>query len=232
MEPGSKRTRRQLTAVPDLLERSRLRAAFVVPAAAARGHLRTKDPRSVGAEAKAIRDGLLPLLRAEALPFGGDSDALTRQLNEVCRTLAGSLLRWKGNERAFLDGVLEEGEVGYSTSVGFHPKDRGFFEGELIAVNIAPHMSGRSRCVRVCRNLAPGDHDSMQDTFLGLDIALRSYSPGPRHQEDARKDDRRKETHAISPGSHSSFRGCVRLLGAPKIFGKEAPQIGPRSGRQ
>ena len=102
----------QLTeAVPDLLDRSAFRVAFVVQVAGTREDLREKDPESVAVGDRAVRDELLPLLRAEARPFGGDADALAAHLNVVCRRIATSVLRWHPRERAFLDRLLDAGEI-------------------------------------------------------------------------------------------------------------------------
>jgi hypothetical protein len=84
-----------LERVPDLLRRPRLRMAFVVQAAGVRQDLRTKDPRSVGVTAKAVRDELLPLLRVETLPFDGDPVEMSDHLNVVCKNLAKRLLKWR-----------------------------------------------------------------------------------------------------------------------------------------
>jgi len=100
-----------LESVPDLLRRPRLRMAFVVQAAAVRQDLRTKDSRTVGVAAKAVRDELLPLLRVEALPFGGDPVEMSDHLNVVCKNLAERLLKWRRKERMFLDRILEAGEI-------------------------------------------------------------------------------------------------------------------------
>lgn len=100
-----------LEKVPHLLQGPRLRTAFVVHAAAVRQDLRTKDPSSVGVTARGVREELLPLLRVEARPFDGDLGALSEHLNEVCRNLATWLLRWRRRERAFLDRILDAGEI-------------------------------------------------------------------------------------------------------------------------
>lgn len=100
-----------LERVPDLLRRPRLRMAFTVQTAAVRQDLRTKDPRTVGVTAKAVRDELLPLLRVEARPFNGDPIEMSNHLNVVCENLVKRLLNWRRRERMFLDRVLEAGEV-------------------------------------------------------------------------------------------------------------------------
>jgi len=88
-----------------------LRTAFVVQAASVRHDLRTKDPRSVAVTAKGVREELFPLLRVEARPFDGDPDGLSDHLNVVCRNVAIWLLKWRRRERAFLDRILDPGEI-------------------------------------------------------------------------------------------------------------------------
>lgn len=100
-----------MEAVPDLLDRPALRMAFVVQAASVREDLRAKDPGTVGLAGRAVRDELLPLLRAEARPLGGDADVLGAHLNALCRGLATSLLKWHDREQAFLDRLLDAGEI-------------------------------------------------------------------------------------------------------------------------
>ncbi len=98
-------------AMPDLLGRAALRTAFVVQVAGTREDLRAKDPGTVRLPDRAVRDELLPLLRAEARPLGGDPDAIGTHLNAVCRNVATWLLKWQANEREFLDRLLGAGEI-------------------------------------------------------------------------------------------------------------------------
>ncbi len=100
-----------LEEAPDLSQRPRLRTAFVVQAASVRQDLRGKDPGTVRVTAKAVREELLPLLRVEARPFDGDPNEMSEHLNVVCTNLAKRLLRWRRGERAFLDRILEMGEI-------------------------------------------------------------------------------------------------------------------------
>lgn len=65
----------------------------------------------MGVQGREVRGELLPLLRAEAQPGHGDADALTRRLNAACRLAAHSLLTWRAHERAFLDRLLDVGEI-------------------------------------------------------------------------------------------------------------------------
>ncbi len=100
-----------LEIAPDLLARSGLRLAFAVQAGSSREDLRVSRPDTSPVSAKAVREELLPLLRAEARPLDGDPDRLAGQLTQVRRTVASTLLAWRKNEREFLDRIIEKGEL-------------------------------------------------------------------------------------------------------------------------
>lgn len=97
--------------VPDLSARPTLRMAFVVQAAMARADVRTKGPADVTLTSRQVRDELFPLLRPEAIPFQGDVEGLTGQLNETTGRVMANLLAWQPREHAFLDAILDRGEV-------------------------------------------------------------------------------------------------------------------------
>ncbi len=100
-----------LEIAPDLLTRPGLRLAFAVQAGSSREDLRASRSDTSPVSAKAVREELLPLLRAEARPLDGDPDRLAAQLTQVRQTVASTLLTWRKNEREFLDRLIEKGEV-------------------------------------------------------------------------------------------------------------------------
>jgi len=100
-----------LEIAPDLLARPGLRLAFAVQAGSSREDLRGKRPDTSPVSAKAIREELLPLFRAEARPMDGDPDRLAAQLLQVQQAVASTLFAWRKNEREFLDRLMENGEV-------------------------------------------------------------------------------------------------------------------------
>jgi hypothetical protein len=100
-----------LELVPDLLARPALRLAFVVQAGSVREDLRSPTHDRSPVTEKAVQDELLPLLRVEARPFGGNPDQLARTLTQVRQTVASTLLTWRNAERAFLDRLIDAGEV-------------------------------------------------------------------------------------------------------------------------
>ena len=100
-----------LQAQPDLLERPAFRFAFVVQAGGSRRDLRGMDPSQAQISLREIRDSLLPLLRVEGRPFGGDMAAVTEHVNALCVEAAAKLLTWSPREREFLDRLIDHGEI-------------------------------------------------------------------------------------------------------------------------
>ncbi|MBI2879769.1 MAG: nucleotidyl transferase AbiEii/AbiGii toxin family protein [Candidatus Rokubacteria bacterium] len=100
-----------LELAPDLPGRVDLRQAFVVQMAGSRHDARAVEPRRVGISLKEVREGLLPLLRIEGRPFGEDVEALATHVNAACRKAAETLLAWSPRERAFLDRLIDDGEI-------------------------------------------------------------------------------------------------------------------------
>lgn len=100
-----------LERVPDLLARPDLRLAFVVQIAGSRHDARRLDPQAVAVNLKDVRDTLLPLLRVESRPFGGDVEALAAHVNSASIRAAQSLLDVSRREREFLDRILDRGEI-------------------------------------------------------------------------------------------------------------------------
>ena len=96
---------------PISLARPALRLAFVVPAGSAREDLRSEARGRAPVTAKAVHEELLPLLRVEVRPFGGDPEELAQRLTEVRQTVASTLLTWREPERAFLDRLIDAGEA-------------------------------------------------------------------------------------------------------------------------
>lgn len=100
-----------LEVAPDLLARPALRLAFVIQAGSVREDLRSQTGDRIPVTAKAVQEVLLPLLRVEVRPFGGDPERLAKKLTEVRQIVASTLLTWRNHERAFLDRVIEGGEI-------------------------------------------------------------------------------------------------------------------------
>jgi hypothetical protein len=96
---------------PDLVKRPELRLAFVLQIGGSRHDPRRIDPRRAEVSPKEVRDRLLPLLRVEGRPFGGDVEALTAHVNAACLTAAETLLAWNPREREFLDRLIDRGEI-------------------------------------------------------------------------------------------------------------------------
>ena len=100
-----------LDLMPDLLTRPDVRLAFVIQIAGSRQDARRIEPQGVAVNLKDVRDTLLPLLRVESRPFGGDVEALAARVNSASVEAAQSLLDVSRREREFLDRLLDRGEI-------------------------------------------------------------------------------------------------------------------------
>ena len=95
----------------ELLLPERLRLAFVVYAGASRVDCRTMAAEQVDYEPGELKDSLLPVLRqATREAFEADPD-WPRQLVDECRTRLAAVLPFTGSELAFLDRLLDDGEI-------------------------------------------------------------------------------------------------------------------------
>lgn len=58
-----------------------------------------------------VHSELLPLLRVEGRPFGGDPARIADRLNEVCIAATERLLAWTDHEQEFIDRLCDRGEI-------------------------------------------------------------------------------------------------------------------------
>ena len=96
---------------PDLLERTDFRVAFTCSAAASREDARkfaTELPLLDGQE---VRNKLIPVLREAREPRPGDAVGLANHLAKELADVPQRLTRWTNEERAFLDSLLDHGEL-------------------------------------------------------------------------------------------------------------------------
>lgn len=94
-----------------MLEREKLRLAFVVYGAMNRKDWRTVSIDDVGFDPQELREMLLPVLRTDFLGTVGDFDAWAQSLVEECRSALAAVLPLSGNETEFLDRVMDRGEI-------------------------------------------------------------------------------------------------------------------------
>lgn len=94
-----------------MLEREKLRLAFVVYGAMNRKDWRTVSIGDVGFDPQELREMLLPVLRTDFLGAVGDFDAWAQSLVEECRSALDAVLPLNGNETEFLDRVMDRGEI-------------------------------------------------------------------------------------------------------------------------
>ena len=94
----------------DALDMSRLRTAFVVYGAMNRRDWRTAATDDVAFDPQELSSQLLPSLPASAVT-GMDADEYGRTLVGDCREALSALLPFNEAERAFLDRLLDHGEI-------------------------------------------------------------------------------------------------------------------------
>jgi len=96
---------------PGTLDREKLRVAFVVYGAANPVDWRTVAAAAVTVTVKDVQEKLLPMLRVDLVPERQHLTAWTAALVHECQSLLGAVLPLTENERAFLDGVNDRGEI-------------------------------------------------------------------------------------------------------------------------
>ena len=95
----------------DGIDRERLRVAFVVYGAMSRKDWRSVAAEDVGLEVAELAGQLVPTLHAEALRGAEDAAAFGRTLVAECRRGLSAVLPFTEAERAFLDLLLDRGQV-------------------------------------------------------------------------------------------------------------------------
>jgi len=95
----------------DMLDRDKMRLAFVVYGAMNRKDWRTVSIDDIGFEPQELRETLLPVLRTDFLSNVGDSDAWAQTLAKECRSALDVVLPLNSAEEEFLDRILDQGEI-------------------------------------------------------------------------------------------------------------------------
>ena len=101
-----------------LLDPELLRIAFVVYGAAARRDWRTVSIEDVEFEPRELAGQLLPALRRRPAAGVGEVAEYGRRLVDDCRNLLSAVLPLREREVAFLDLLLDRGEVDGSILTG------------------------------------------------------------------------------------------------------------------
>jgi predicted nucleotidyltransferase component of viral defense system len=96
---------------PGTLDRTRLRIGFIVYGGANPVDWRTVTASAVRLTTKDVEERLLPLLREDLVPDRRNIPAWTDALVRDCQGLLGIVLPLTENERAFLDGINDRGEI-------------------------------------------------------------------------------------------------------------------------
>lgn len=93
------------------VDRERLRTAFVLYGAMSRKDWRTVQESDADFDLRELRDQLIPLLRNGGKEVTKSPDAWAKTLLEECRERLKAILPLSAQEKKFLDGILDRGEV-------------------------------------------------------------------------------------------------------------------------
>jgi len=96
---------------PDLLRRPEFRVAFVCSIATSRSDCRTLRPPEPRIDAQSVGQELEPMLRRSEQGTAPNCDELVAWMTRTLGPVRDSLLTWSGDERRFLDRLLDEGEI-------------------------------------------------------------------------------------------------------------------------
>ncbi|MDE2793299.1 MAG: nucleotidyl transferase AbiEii/AbiGii toxin family protein [Gemmatimonadota bacterium] len=129
-----------------LLDPELLRIAFVVQGAAARRDWRTVSIEDVGFDPRELAGRLLPALRYRPAAGIGEAAEYGRRLVDDCRNLLSAVLPLREREVAFLDLLIERGEVDGSILTG----DAGLAN----RIRAQPLLRWKARNVRSHRGLS------------------------------------------------------------------------------
>jgi hypothetical protein len=93
------------------LDPQRLRMAFVVYGAMNRKDWRTVSAKDVGFEARELREQLVPMIRKDRPQVAKHIDRWAKTLVRECRQALDVVLPFTQTERAFLDRLLDDGQI-------------------------------------------------------------------------------------------------------------------------
>ncbi len=129
------------------LDSNRLRLGFVVYGGMNRRDWRTVSIDDVAFDEEELRNQLLPVMRTDPTIADADHRAWAARLVDECRSALSAVLPLAENERAFLDQLLEHGEIDptlltddedLKKRIATHPGLR------WKAVNVRDHKGGQS----------------------------------------------------------------------------------------
>lgn len=93
------------------LDWRQIKAAMLGIGASGRADWREATVDSIGADVKELRSKLLMCLPKTYFDARGAIDAWIAETTEICRTRLAPILELKADERRFLDGVIDRGEI-------------------------------------------------------------------------------------------------------------------------
>lgn len=102
---------RLLETDPELLQRPAFRLALTCFAAAAREDARAWNGQVPSLDLQDVRNKLVPVLRVAHESLAEDAWKLAQHLDLKLAGVAGQLVAWSGSERAFMDALMDRGEL-------------------------------------------------------------------------------------------------------------------------
>jgi len=95
----------------NILDRKRLRLAFIVYGAMNRKDWRNTSEQDISYDTNELMNELIPVLRTGEIKGGGDRWQWASRMVEECRNAISIVLPFTEGEREFLDRILDHGEV-------------------------------------------------------------------------------------------------------------------------
>lgn len=105
---------------PEILRRPEFRLAFTCFAAAARDDARGWNGQVEPLDLQDVRNKLAPVLRVGHEPLAGDARKLAEHLELKLAGVPGQLVAWSGEERAFMDALMDHGDLRPDLLTGDH----------------------------------------------------------------------------------------------------------------
>ena len=142
------------------LDRGWIKAAVLALGACNRRDWRGVSKDAIGCDSREFRRNLAICLPRDLFRDAGDVDAWIAQSVELCREGLAFLFELSENERSFLDGVLDRGEVnanllGVEREVGVAPLPCAHTDGSELAELLTDGAAAGRRCSGAASNIVP-----------------------------------------------------------------------------
>ena len=142
------------------LDRSWIKAAVLALGACNRRDWRGVSKDAIGCDSREFRRNLAICLPRDLFGNAGDVDTWIAQSVELCREGLAFRLELSENERSFLDGVLDRGEVnanllGVEREAGVAPLPCAYTDGSEPAELLTDGAAAGRRCSGAASNIVP-----------------------------------------------------------------------------